>query len=96
MQRNVLIVVQGHDHPLLLGDTLNAQELNWIAGRAPDTANLYAAKTRYRQHDAACRITHLTSDQLTLSFDTAQWAVTSGQSVVMYAGDTCLGGGIID
>ena len=96
MQRNVLIVVQGHDHPLLLRDTLNAKDLNWIAGRAPDTVNPYAAKTRYRQHDAACRITHLASDQLTLRFDAAQWAVTPGQSVVMYAGDTCLGGGIID
>ena len=96
MQRNVLIVVQGHEHPLLLNDTLVAQDLNWIAGHAPDAAQPYAAKTRYRQQDAACRITQLAHDQLALKFDTAQWAVTPGQSVVMYEGETCLGGGVIE
>ncbi len=95
MARNVLIVVQGHDHPLLLKNTLNAQDLNWIAGRAPDASRTYGAKTRYRQQDAACHITHLADDQLALEFDAAQWAVTPGQSVVMYDGETCLGGGII-
>jgi tRNA-specific 2-thiouridylase len=95
MARNVLIVVQGHDHPLLLTPTLNAQDLNWIAGRAPDASRTYGAKTRYRQQDAACHITRLADDQLALKFDAAQWAVTPGQSVVMYDGEICLGGGII-
>ena len=96
MARNVLIVVQGHDHPLLLTQTLHAQDLNWIAGRAPEATRPYAAKTRYRQQDAACHITHLSAERLDLRFDAAQWAVTPGQSVVMYDGDICLGGGIID
>ena len=96
MQRNVLIVVQGHEHPLLLNDTLVAQDLNWIANHAPDTAAPYGAKTRYRQQDASCRISEAGPDQLGLKFDTAQWAVTPGQSVVMYDGETCLGGGIIN
>jgi len=95
MERNVLIVVQGHDHPLLLMPTLNAQDLNWIAGYAPEITHPYAAKTRYRQQDAACHITRLADDRLALEFDAAQWAVTPGQSVVMYDGETCLGGGII-
>jgi len=95
MARNVLIVVQGHDHPLLLKNTLNAQDLHWIAGRAPDSVRPYAAKTRYRQQDAACHITRLADDSLALEFDAAQWAVTPGQSVVMYDGETCLGGGVI-
>ncbi len=95
MARNVLIVVQGHEHPLLLKETLVAQDLNWISGRAPALTPAYGAKTRYRQQDAACRITHLSQDQTSLKFDTAQWAVTPGQSVVMYAGETCLGGGVI-
>ena len=96
MQRNVLIVVQGHEHPLLLKDMLVAQDLNWIANRAPDTAHPYGAKTRYRQADAACHITQASYNEIALKFDTAQWAVTPGQSVVMYDGDNCLGGGIID
>ncbi len=96
MARNVLIVVQGHDHPLLLTPTLNAQELNWIAGRAPDASRTYGAKTRYRQQDAVCRVTQLATERLDLRFDVAQWAVTPGQSVVLYDGDICVGGGVIN
>jgi tRNA-specific 2-thiouridylase len=93
MERNQLIVVQGHDHPLLLNTQLDAMEMHWISGDTPELSRPYAAKTRYRQQDAVCHIqvgsrTHFT-------FDTAQWAVTPGQSVVAYDGEVCLGGGII-
>ena len=95
LERNVLIVVQGHDHPLLLNNALSAQDLNWISGTPPDSAKAYGAKTRYRQQDAACRMQALAGDHLQLRFDAAQWAVTPGQSVVLYDGDVCVGGGII-
>ena len=95
MATNTLIVVQGHDHPLLLRSTLAAGQLNWIAGAAPAPDRPYTAKTRYRQTDAACRITKLDAGALELAFDTPQWAVTPGQSVVLYDGEVCLGGGII-
>jgi tRNA-specific 2-thiouridylase len=93
--RNRLIVVQGHDHPLLLNPQLDALEMHWISGHAPDTTRAYAAKTRYRQQDAACRIAPGNGDEAHFTFDEAQWAVTPGQSVVMYDGAICLGGGII-
>ena len=92
---NTLIVVQGHAHPLLLSTTLAASQLNWISGHAPDPDKRYAAKTRYRQSDAPCRVLSLSDDTLKLEFDTPQWAVTPGQSVVLYDGEACLGGGII-
>ena len=92
---NTLIVVQGHAHPMLLSTTLSAGQLNWISGSAPDPDQGYAAKTRYRQSDAACRVLALDDDTLKLEFDTPQWAVTPGQSVVLYDGEVCLGGGII-
>jgi tRNA-specific 2-thiouridylase len=95
MQRNQLIVVQGHDHPLLLNPELDALEMHWISGHTPDTSQGYAAKTRYRQQDATCRITLKETDTAHFSFDEAQWAVTPGQSVVVYNGKVCLGGGII-
>jgi tRNA-specific 2-thiouridylase len=95
MANNKLIVVQGHDHPLLLKPELDAMEIHWISGSAPDTRRDYAAKTRYRQEDAPCHITTQQDDRVHFSFITPQWAVTPGQSVVAYDGAVCLGGGII-
>ncbi|ABE50382.1 MULTISPECIES: tRNA 2-thiouridine(34) synthase MnmA [Methylobacillus] len=95
MQRNVLIVVQGHDHPLLLNDGLIADNLHWIAGEEPKTHWVYAAKTRYRQPDAPCEIDRLDSGTAEIRFGHKQWAITPGQSVVVYESNVCLGGGII-
>jgi tRNA-specific 2-thiouridylase len=94
MAHNTLWVVQGHDHPWLLSTTLRAQDLSWVAGQAPTAASL-AAKTRYRQSDAACDVASIGADHLDLRFDPAQWAVTPGQSAVLYDGEVCLGGGVI-
>jgi tRNA-specific 2-thiouridylase len=96
MAKNHLLVVQGHDHPLLQKSQLDALDMHWISGSAPDSARIYAAKTRYRQQDAACHIGPLTHNTAHFTFDQAQWAVTPGQSVVLYDGDVCLGGGIIE
>ena len=90
---NTLYVVQGHDHPWLLSHTLLASDVSWVAGQAPEPGR-YGAKTRYRQADAACRLT-AGDGSFELCFDSMQWAVTPGQSDVLYDGDVCLGGGII-
>ena len=95
MANNRLIVVQGHDHAALLSSHLDAIDLHWISGRMPDITRDYAAKTRYRQADAACRISQLSGSNGSFTFSDAQWAVTPGQSVVVYEGEFCLGGGII-
>lgn len=94
LEKNELIVVQGHDHPLLLSYRLRADQLSWI-GPPPLAGHRYGAKTRYRQQDAACVVESIAGDALVLRFEQAQWAVTPGQSVVMYDGDVCLGGGVI-
>jgi tRNA-specific 2-thiouridylase len=95
MANNELIVVQGHDHPLLLRDDLHATQLHWIADREPHTQWVYAAKTRYRQADAPCSIRAIKGDACEIEFAQPQWAVTPGQSVVVYESNVCLGGGII-
>jgi len=92
---NELIVVQGHDHPLLLRRSLHAQDLAWVSGEAPGTSIVYGAKTRYRQPDSPCHVAGLPGDALDVEFDAPQWAVTPGQSVVIYRDEVCLGGGII-
>jgi tRNA-specific 2-thiouridylase len=94
IQTNTLYIVQGHDHPWLLNPLLSASQISWTSGFAPALGS-YTAKTRYRQVDAPCQLSALTKDLFTLNFDEAQWAVTPGQSAVIYSGDRCLGGGII-
>ncbi|MBT9552407.1 MAG: tRNA 2-thiouridine(34) synthase MnmA [Hydrogenophaga sp.] len=93
MDKNILWVVQGHDHPWLLSPSLRAEDLSWVAGEAP-TATQIAAKTRYRQSDAPCTLA-TDATGITLRFDEPQWAVTPGQSAVLYDGEVCLGGGVI-
>ncbi len=94
LNTNTLYVVQGHDHPWLLSHELEAQDASWIAGSAPEAGNWHA-KTRYRQPDVQCTLRTVSDKSFSLSFDAPQWAVTPGQSAVLYDGDVCLGGGII-
>lgn len=96
IEKNTLYVVQGHDHPWLQQHTLVADDLSWVDGRGPQVgAQPMAAKTRYRQADAPCDVTGVDAKSLQLRFPEAQWAVTPGQSAVLYQGDVCLGGGVI-
>jgi tRNA-uridine 2-sulfurtransferase len=95
MARNTLTIVQGHDHPLLLSHQLHAQDISWVAGQAPKDLEALGAKTRYRQSDAPCTLVCESADQFALGFTQPQWAVTPGQSAVLYQGEVCLGGGII-
>jgi len=93
VEKNTLWVVQGHNHPWLLAPSLRAEDVSWVAGQAP-VATQMAAKTRYRQSDAPCTLA-LDDTGFTLRFAQPQWAVTPGQSAVLYDGEVCLGGGVI-
>jgi len=93
LERKVLVVVQGHQHPALQSSQLQADDTSWVAGSTP-AAGRYAAKTRYRQADAACTLA-ATGQACWLTFDAPQWAVTPGQSAVLYDAEVCLGGGVI-
>ncbi|MBL8388777.1 MAG: tRNA 2-thiouridine(34) synthase MnmA [Hydrogenophaga sp.] len=93
IEKNILWVVQGHEHPWLMSPSLRAEDLSWVAGEAPGATEI-AAKTRYRQSDAPCALA-LDDTGFTLRFAEPQWAVTPGQSAVLYDGEVCLGGGVI-
>ena len=95
MAKNVLYVVQGHDHPALLSSVLHASQLSWVSGELPHTHWVYGAKSRYRQPDAPCEIETIDREVCAINFAEAQWAVTPGQSVVVYESRVCLGGGVI-
>lgn len=94
-KRNVLIVGQGIDHPMLYKKQLTATKLNWISGTKPDPTYIYQAKIRYRQTQEPCRISFISEDSMIVTFEHPQRAITPGQSVVVYENEQCLGGGII-
>ena len=95
LENNVLIVAQGHEHPLLFKNELRARDLHWISETQPLAPFHCTAKNRYRQPDQTCTVTPLENDSVKVVFDAPQRAVTPGQSVVFYRDDICLGGGVI-
>jgi tRNA-specific 2-thiouridylase len=96
IERNVLIAVQGADHPALLQSALQASEVSWLAGAAPSERFACTAKVRYRQTDQPCEVEMLGPGACRVRFATAQRSITPGQYVVFYDREECLGGGVID
>jgi tRNA (5-methylaminomethyl-2-thiouridylate)-methyltransferase len=96
LERNVLIVVQGNEHPLLYTDTLSLTRLDWINFEHPALPLHCTAKTRYRQPDQECEVIALADGGAEVRFAQPQRAVTPGQQLVLYLGDQCLGGGVIE
>jgi len=93
---NTLVVVQGHDHPLLFRRRLWASQLHWVSGTPPAAPVSCRAKVRYRQREQPCTIIEIATDTCQVVFEQPQRSVTPGQSVVFYAGAVCLGGGVIE
>ncbi|MBF0264878.1 MAG: tRNA 2-thiouridine(34) synthase MnmA [Gammaproteobacteria bacterium] len=97
IENNRLIVVQGKDHPLLYQSELIASQIHWINDPIPAYPFSCQAKTRYRQPDQSCEINSINDDGfIKVTFSTAQFGITPGQSIVFYQDDICLGGGIIE
>jgi tRNA-uridine 2-sulfurtransferase len=95
LQRNVLYVAQGKEHPALFASGLRAGQAQWVAGEAPQMPLRCKAKIRYRQADQDCWV-NVTDVHLDVRFDSPQRAITPGQSVVFYRETECLGGATIE
>ena len=93
LAQNILYAAQSRDHPALWSNSLNCNDVHWI-NNPPDTTNL-SAQIRHRQAPQACTIANIATNELSVSFKQPQWAIASGQSVVFYNNDICVGGGII-
>jgi tRNA-uridine 2-sulfurtransferase len=94
--RNALIVVQDHEHPLLMSDSLVVEDMHWLGAAPAGGAPLECAvKTRYRQNDLPCRIRPDRAGRWHVTLSQPARAVTPGQYAVFYADEVCLGGGVI-
>ena len=79
----------------VLKGELIAEQLSWVSGQAPHTHWVYTAKPRYRTSDQPCEVERVDADSCEIRFAEPQWALTPGQSVVLYESRVCLGGGVI-
>jgi tRNA-uridine 2-sulfurtransferase len=92
---NELIVTQDRNSSLLLAKSLHCINFHWISNEAANIPLKCTAKIRYRQQDQECIVTKIEENAYHIAFTEPQWAITPGQSVVLYQGEECLGGGII-
>ena len=96
LEHNRLVVVQGHDHPLLFHRRCRITDLHWIGPAVTTAGFACSAKIRYRQRDSACVIRESDAASAVVEFEQPQRAMTPGQALVFYAGEVCLGGGVIE
>lgn len=95
VKKNLIYAVQGKQHPAMYSDSLIVQDLHWISGKRPKLPIQCMAKTRYRQPDQGCQISCTVEGETEVIFNHPQWAVATGQSIVFYDNDICIGGGVI-
>ncbi|SES30324.1 MULTISPECIES: tRNA 2-thiouridine(34) synthase MnmA [Halopseudomonas] len=95
LERNVLVVGQGNEHPWLFSSALACSNIYWVNPLDITEPMRLTAKVRYRQPDQACTLERTANGYL-IRFDEPQRAVTPGQSIVLYQDDVCLGGGVIE
>ncbi len=95
LDKNELVVVQGHEHDLLMSNYLYAEQIHWISDNAPDELSFSClSRARHRQPLQTCHV-ELQKDLCKVIFDQPQRSATPGQSIVFYRDGKCLGGGVI-
>ena len=95
LEHNILYVSHGDESPLYSG-ACEVSGFNWIPAPPAEKEFVCAAKFRYRQPDQEVKVTVSGGGRLHIAFAEKQRAVTEGQYAVLYRGEECLGGGVIE
>ncbi|MCR5184526.1 MAG: tRNA 2-thiouridine(34) synthase MnmA [Bacilli bacterium] len=95
VKKNIIYVASGDENKHLLSDSCTVTDINWISD-VPENKKHLNAKFRYRQKDNGVTIEFINDNKIKLIFDEPYKAVTPGQAAVLYDGDICLGGGLIE
>ncbi|RXJ92761.1 tRNA 2-thiouridine(34) synthase MnmA [Malaciobacter molluscorum] len=95
MTNNTLTIVQDTNHPLLMSKNVEASHMHWVLETPPKIGDKLMAQVRYRQQKQSCTVVEVNDEKVIVEFDNLQRAVTLGQSLVLYDGNYCLGGGFI-
>lgn len=93
---NILVVVQGADHPHLLHQELKIIQPHWVAGTPPAANWVFSARLRHQQPPVSCTLTDITAHSFKIYFAEPQRIVAAGQHAVIYDGNVCLGGGVLE
>ena len=80
----------------VFSDYLSARDVNWLSGCTPSEPFQAMAKIRSTAAEQPATVIPLPGQRLEIQFAQKQRAITPGQSVVLYDGDTVLGGGVIE
>ena len=94
LQKNTITVSENPIQNVKESKEIEMKNVNWMSSKIPDLSKKYSARIRYRQPLSLCKIKRKDSNYVIL-FDKYQKSVSSGQSIVIYDGEICLGGGII-
>ena len=95
IKNNILYVASGDENEYLFSDRCTVKELNFISYKPKEGAHINA-KFRYRQEDKPVTIHYVNDEEIELIYDEPYKSVTPGQAAVLYDGNICLGGGLID
>ena len=95
LDENILYVAEGKHHPALFSEGLSAENVGWVNSAPKGASFQCTAKFRYRQPDREVTVHKISDTEVNVEFHEPEKAVTPGQSVVFYDGETCLGGGTI-
>jgi len=95
VKKNILIVSHNKKEDISSKKEIKIEKINWIGGSLPNLNKEYTARIRYREELKSCKIKESGKKNIVVVFDEPEDSVASGQSLVLYDGEICLGGGII-